>query len=276
MQEEVQSEGEISLFDIFRALWAKAWVILASLLIGAIAGGAFGFVKNHNVHYYGANLTYFVTANKTGESGQINTSNYNETVFVTVTALLSSESFNQELMKDIDEMSDVVFPQSENFTEEDGEKYDEYLKLLDDSLSYSYNYKAGLIKVSVSVLNDEKLAESLMEQLAQNIPEFIANRLKNTASSTGEVTCEQLTYERAKLLNGGQTFSAMIKYAAVVGISALLIACAAIIVIDRTDTRLRNSDDILKKFGQPVLGVIPRIEIPAENEERKKGTEAKR
>ena len=104
MQEEVVSEGEISLSDIFRALWAKIWIILASLLVGVIVGGTLGFVKNHDVHYYGASVDYFITSNKTDDSsGQINPSNYNETVFITVTSLLSSELFSQELMKDLPE-----------------------------------------------------------------------------------------------------------------------------------------------------------------------------
>lgn len=275
MQEEVQSEGEISLSDIFRALWAKIWILLASLLVGAIVGGVLGFVKNHDVHYYGASVTYFITSNKTEDSsGQINNSNYNETVFITITSLLSSELFCQELMKDLDEMNDVVFPQSENFTEEDGKKYDKYLKSLNDSLSYSYDYKASQIKASVSVLNDAEFAESLLEQLTQNIPEFIENRLTNKDSATGKVTCEQLNYKRANLLNGGQTTKEMIKYAAIFGLLAAVVAGVVVVVIDRTDNRLRDNEDIPRKFGLPVLGIIPRIEALTEDKETEKPTEA--
>ena len=44
MQEEMQTEDEISLSDIFRALWSKIWIIIASLRAGVILGGVFGFV----------------------------------------------------------------------------------------------------------------------------------------------------------------------------------------------------------------------------------------
>lgn len=280
MQEEVVSEGEISLSDIFRALWAKIWIILASLLVGVIVGGTLGFVKNHDVHYYGASVDYFITSNKTDDSsGQINPSNYNETVFITVTSLLSSELFSQELMKDLPETSDVVFPQSENFTEADGKKYDKYLKLLNNSLSYTYNYKASQIKVSVSVLNDAGFAASLLKQVEKNVPEFIESRLvdKDSSSSTttpGKVSCEQLTHNRAALLNGGQTTKEMIKFAAILGILAAIVACVVVVVIDRTDNRLRDYEDIPGKFGLPVLGVIPRIEALAEDKKAEKHTEA--
>ena len=65
MQEEMQVEDEISLSDIFHALWAKIWILVATLLIGVIAGGAFGFLRYYNVHYYGADVTYFVWGIKT-------------------------------------------------------------------------------------------------------------------------------------------------------------------------------------------------------------------
>lgn len=280
MQEEVVSEGEISLSDIFRALWAKIWIILASLLAGVIAGGAIGFVKNHDVHYYGASVDYFITSNKTDDSfGQINTSNYNETMFITVTSLLSSELFSQELMKDLPETQDVVFPQSENFTEADGKKYDKYLKLLNDSLSYTYNYKASQIRVSVSVLNDAKFAASLLKQVEAKVPEFIESRLvdKNSSSDASvpnKVGCVQLTFKGAALLNGGQTTKEMIKFAAILGILAAIVACVVVVVIDRTDNRLRDYEDIPGKFGLPVLGVIPRIEALAEDKKTEKRTEA--
>ena len=56
MQEEMQTEDEISLSDIFRALWSKIWIIIASLLAGVILGAVFGFVKYHDVHYYRADV----------------------------------------------------------------------------------------------------------------------------------------------------------------------------------------------------------------------------
>ena len=280
MQEEVVSEGEISLSDIFRALWAKIWLILASLLAGVIVGGTLGFVKNHDVHYYGASVDYFITSNKTDDSfGQINTSNYNETMFITVTSLLSSELFTQELMKNLPETSDVVFPQSENFTEADGKKYDKYLKLLNNSLSYTYNYKASQVNVSVSVLNDAELAANLLKEVEAKVPEFIESRLvdKNSSSDAAtpnKVGCVQLTFKSAALLNGGQTTKEMIKFAAILGILAAIVACVVVVVIDRTDNRLRDYEDIPGKFGLPVLGVIPRIEALAEDKETEKRTEA--
>lgn len=59
MQEEVQTEDEISLSDIFRALWAKVWILVAALILGIAIGGGFGFLRYYNVHYYGAGRNLF-------------------------------------------------------------------------------------------------------------------------------------------------------------------------------------------------------------------------
>ena len=66
----------------------------------------------------------------------------------------------------------------------------------------------------------------------------------------------------------------MIKFAAILGILAAIVACVVVVVIDRTDNRLRDYEDIPGKFGLPVLGVIPRIEALAEDKETEKRTEA--
>ena len=66
----------------------------------------------------------------------------------------------------------------------------------------------------------------------------------------------------------------MIKFAAILGILAAIVACVVVVVIDRTDNRLRDYEDIPRKFGLPVLGVIPRIEALAEDKETEKRTEA--
>lgn len=262
MQEAIQSEDEISLSDIFRALWAKVWLLIAALVAGVALGGAFGFVRYHNIHYYGAEVQYFITAQTdTSGSGQISTGNqYNETVFITISSLLKSETFNQLLIKDLDTEGKIKFPQSEGFTEEDGKTYDKLLKTLTKSLSYSYNFKASQIKVSVSVLNDEQLAKNLLKAVESHVPEFIQSRMSNPSTQTGKVTCEVLTYNRALLLNEGQTVKEMMKFGLIAGLAAAVIACAVVIIVDRMDNRLRDYEDIPVKFALPVLGVIPRID----------------
>ena len=52
----------------------------------------------------------------------------------------------------------------------------------------------------------------------------------------------------------------------IIGLVAAIVACVAVVVTDRTDTRLRDYEDIPRKFNLPVLGVVPRIETLAQED----------
>ena len=67
-----------------------------------------------------------------------------------------------------------------------------------------------------------------------------------------------------------------IKYGALIGLAALVIACVIVIVADRTDTRLRDYQKVSQKFRIPVLGVIPRFTDLHEIGERKNQTEVRK
>ena len=77
----------------------------------------------------------------------------------------------------------------------------------------------------------------------------------------------------------GYTRNQAIKYALLAAAVALVVACVVIIIVDRSDKRLRDYEIITKKFDLPVLGVVPTIEsIAAPNGKNKKknNTEAKK
>ena len=258
MQEEMQTEDEISLSDIFRALWSKIWIIIASLLAGVILGGVFGFVKYHDVHYYGADVQYFVSSLTKDEDGEWQggiTQSYNENVLKQVQGHLASESFSRILMEDLPEAKDIT----KNSKEEE-----KFFDLLSKSVNYSYTVGPNFVNVKVSVLNNPELAEHLLEQIKAKLPDFISEKMSNTVF--GKTTCEQMNFRLSGLLNEGQTTKEMIKFGLIIGLVAAIVACVAVVVTDRTDTRLRDYEDIPRKFNLPVLGVVPRIETLAQED----------
>lgn len=252
MQEEMQSEGEISLSDIFRALWTKAWIIVTALIAGVLLGAAFGFVRYHNVHYYGADVTYFVSSEKTDdgtETGGGITQAYSESILKQITGLLNSDRFNRTLMEGLEEAEGIV---------QDTEEEQAFFKLLNKTVSYKYSLGENKITVSVAALNAPDFAEHLLARVKATLPGYITELM--SSSVFGTTTCEQLNYELCRLLNAGQTMSQMMKFGVLLGLVAAVIACAVIVIVDRTDNRLRDYEDIPSKFKLPVLGVIPRIE----------------
>lgn len=263
MQSETQNDGEISLSDIFRAIWSKIWIVLVSLIAGIAIGGMFGYVKYHNVHYYGAQVNYFVSSDpKNSEqwSGGIGNT-YNENVLKQIQELLASDNFSRILMAGLPEAEGI---------EQNTEAEEKFFKALSKNVSYSYEVGSNKIMVKVSVLNNPERAARLLDSVKAELPGFISEKMANI----GKTICEQLNYRQSGLLNPGQTRTEMMKFGLILGFLAAVVACVVLVVTDRTDTRLRNYEDLPHKFNLPVLGVIPRIEPPVAENEKERKTEA--
>ena len=60
------------------------------------------------------------------------------------------------------------------------------------------------------------------------------------------------------------------KYGLLFGAAALVIAAVVIIIVDKSDKRLRDTEVITKKFNVPILGIVPSIdELNEESHARK-------
>ena len=226
-----------------------------------ILGGVFGFVKYHDVHYYGADVEYYVSSTGNDSSSTIDPEgikiyqSYQENILKQIQIQLSSERFTRILLKELSETEGIEFDSDDI---EMQKKYDKLLKTVNDSLSYSYEAGVNVIRVRVSVLNDPKLAEHLLNRVTAEVPDFVVDLLGT--SQFGATQCTPMNFPRNDLLNEGQTTKEMIKFGLIIGLVAAIVACVAVVVTDRTDTRLRDYEDIPRKFNLPVLGVVPRIE----------------
>ncbi len=266
MQEEIESGEELSLSEIFRALKAKIWVLLVTLIIGIAAGGGFGFLRYYNVHYYGADVTYFVSnsaindENSTGQAAQTLT----ESALKNINGLLNTNYFQRLLMEGLPEAEGI---------EPDSKKEQNFFKLLSQSITYSYTVGESKITASVSVLNDSTFAAHLFDRIKSILPDFVSTMLSTTDKN---VVCTQLSYQLCRLLNPNQWVTEGIKYGALIGLAALVIACVAVVLAERADTRLHDYEKVAQKFNVPVLGVIPRIsDIEQKHTQRNKTEEKK-
>lgn len=274
MQEQLENEEEISLADIFHALWEKLWIILISLLVGAIAGASFGFVKYHNVHYYGAEVRYYISSSTNNDNTSATTGTqtananaYKESVFRCIVALLdgTEQFFKSELFP--------ILPEAEG-VEIYSEEYYRLLKIYKKDVTYTYNVTNSTIDnvliVSVSILNEEELAQNMLVAITEVMPSYLVEFMSNDIFGTTQ--CQQLDNLQCKtgLLNAGETTKQTLKFGVIVGLVAALIACLIVVLVDRMDTRLRDYDDITRKFDIPVLGVIPRIEEITEEQNHSK------
>ena len=161
------------------------------------------------------------------------------------------------------------------------------LRKVDNAVSFSYlesnadfddanNLARSFIYVNVSVLNDEELANDLFDQLLVMLPRYVE---KNMAIPSGYIgtNCQRITrLNEVEQTNSGYMLNTAIKYALLFGAVALVIASVVVIVIDRSNTRLRNYEATMEKFNVPVLGVIPTITEGENSEESKSDTEVQK
>lgn len=281
MQEEVQTEKELSLMDILRALLAKWKILLLILLVGCIGGVAIGFVRTYGVHYYGTNLEFYVTPTKpsgtvSGESTNAVYGAYGKNVMDNIIKLMSSESFAESLIQQTEAEGGLPDKYKVEKLDADGTISKEYAKLLKKvkkSMTFSYllaseatsntsDLARSFIYVEVSVLGDEneQFAIDLLKSIKTEVPEYVEANMMVPSGYDG-TSCSSITVlDEIHLTNENYALTTMIKYAAILGLAALVVACVIVVIIDRSDKRLRDYDLISRKFNIPVLGVIPTIE----------------
>ena len=390
MEENIRTQEEISLGDIFKILLKKIKVLILALIIGALVGAGFGVIRTFDVKYYGTSVSFYVNPKKdnnsiTNDSQYGVYGAYGWHVMDNMTRLLASESFAEELMLDSDglpldgsegdgynllpetdnreainakmaetsaplaaakaaseaadkaraetadrlkvyneanaEYNRLLASNSNNVQKDDvdiakgiaenakadwqtaveaednAEKaefdawekaneaveavrvewrktalYQSYVQKITRSIAYSYvdeedadadvsELAKSFIYVKISVLEDEgAFANFLFDRVNKVLPEYVETNMAVPSGYVG-TNCQRITrLDKVQRTNEGYMTSTAIKYALILGAAALVVACVAVIIIDRSNKRLRDYELTFEKFGVPVLGVVPTID----------------
>lgn len=162
--------------------------------------------------------------------------------------------------------------------------YGEQLDLVLDSISYSYydentsenvsDLARSFIYVKVAVMNDEDLAKDFYARIIKLVPEFVETNMAVPSGYDG-TNCQRITRsDKITRTNGDLMMKTAIKYGLLLAAASIVVACVVLIVVDRSDKRLRNVEQITETFNIPVLGVIPTIQKEEEKPaEQKTSTE---
>ncbi len=160
--------------------------------------------------------------------------------------------------------------------------YKSTLSLYQNAISFSYldakddyedanNLARSFIYVNISILNDKEEATKLLEKVKVIVPAYVEANMTIPTGYDG-TNCQRITRtDNVELTNPQYTTNQAIKYGLLAGIAAFLIVCIAIIITDRSDKRLRDTEIISKKFNVPLLGIVPSIEeLKVEQPSKKK------
>ena len=148
--------------------------------------------------------------------------------------------------------------------------YRDYVQTIVSSVSYSYydeseadnttNLAKSFIYVSIDVLNNEGFANFLFERINVVLPEYVEAKMTVPSGYVG-TNCQRITrLDEVARTNEGNMASTALKYGLILGAAALIVACVVVIVVDRSNKKLRDYEMTMEKFKVPVLGVIPTIE----------------
>lgn len=166
-------------------------------------------------------------------------------------------------------------------------KYRALLQKIRNSVVFSYiqeeeeledavNLARSFIYVDISVLGDQnrEFADDLMQRVQSELPKFVCEKMIIPDGYSGTSCNEITTMSEIDLTNKGFTTTESIKYALLFGAVALVVACVIVIIIDRSDKRVRDYELVARQLNVPLLGIVPSIDdekIAAWNETRKQG-----
>ena len=129
--------------------------------------------------------------------------------------------------------------------------YQKYISVIKNSVSYNY-YKdkdfdsvdslaKSFIYVEISVLGDEEFAKVLYEQLLVVLPEYVMEKMPVPTGFSG-TSCQRITrMDQVKRTNNGHVIKSAIKYALILGVVSLGIACVTVVIIERSRKKTEDS-----------------------------------
>ncbi|MBQ8658152.1 MAG: hypothetical protein IJ506_03375 [Clostridia bacterium] len=276
MKQDFQADEEFSLGDIFRALWSKILILLLVLVLGATAGGLYGYLDSKDVYTYGVSPVFYVNPDKNPEEGETPDSEsqygvygaYGEHVMKNMIELLSSETFSAQLMQEMPSKPAVEILNADGSI---NQRYAAFLRKINDAVSFSYTKTTEdgesslsksfiYVKISVTGKANKAFAEELLRAVEIKVPEYVEKYMV-VPSGYDFTNCVKTTVlDEVHLTNAGYAKDQAIKFAILLGAAALLVSCIVVVIAHRMDNRLRHYESVSKRLGVPVLGVLPSID----------------
>lgn len=169
--------------------------------------------------------------------------------------------------------------------------YASQLAFYEDSISYSYledeadfedanNLARSFIYVNISIQHSSfgqgyAIGSMLLERVKKVVPAYVAENMTIPDGYSG-TNCQRITRtDNIRLTNPLYTTKQAIKYGILMAAVAFVFAAVIIILLDKSDKRLRDTEIITKKFNVPLLGIVPTIEELKAEQAAKRKTDKK-
>lgn len=165
---------------------------------------------------------------------------------------------------------------------EQTEKYQKTIRRFSSAVHFSFllsnedikdanKFARSFIYADLSVYGEanKEFAADVYNILKDLVPEYVEANMAIPQGYAG-TNCQRISRNDGIFqLNQGEARPQAIKSAFIAALAVGVIACVAIIIIDRSDKRLRDCDVITRDFQVPILGIVPTIEMNDNNTAKK-------
>ena len=304
MEEQIKNEEEFSLMEIINSLFSRIRMLVVLLLAGCFLGGMFGYFKSYDVVYYGTDLTFFVSPEKsdnTSSGENVIYGSYGNSVIDTMIKFLHTDFAIKEYLSDMEyeSLPAVPDPKADDATyAKQAIAYDKLIQKVKKSLSFYYKADGTIevsnsdtesknfIYVTLAVKEEgiytQEFTRELLRQIQVKIPKIVKETMyvpTDKTSSGGYVYvttgCTLVTplYPMVEWMNKTYTLTETIKWSLLMGVGLFVLACLGVILVERLDQRIKDSEMIERRLNIPVLGVIPNNDFGESDTDEKGGNE---
>ncbi len=298
MKGEFQAEREVSIVEILKALLSKILYLILALVLGAIAGGAYGYLTSKDVKYYGTDLRFYVNpSEKEGETVDVESvyssyGSYSVNVMRNIIGLLEEDFMAEQILdgmiqNEVDGVKDIQKKASDGVTWTP--QYKSWISLISNAVTFSFKADGAIaesfIDVKISVNGDvnggkgNKIAAAISQQLQGidnpnyistdpksnkhlpgSVPEFVENNMPKPAKYNATNCILTSKLNDISLTNATYASTQMTKLALIAGAIAFVAAAAVVIILYMSDKRLNDIEVLPNNFKLPILGVVPCID----------------
>ncbi len=222
--------SDISVVDVINMMLTFWWfIVVLAVLVG---GATYTYFKISAVPEYKSTAKIYINTEGQQSSTDVNTNAIigATNLLPTYIDVLKSNAFLQQVSDDLDN----------NYTEK------EILSMLTMKAVTDTNI------ISMEVINaDAHVAYLIASSIVNNAPNEIA-RVFGGGST-------KLTEYPSEALNAEPTHTA--RNAIIGGIIGAIVAMVIIFLVNLFDTRVKNKDELVEKYGLPILGEMPSLEL---------------
>ncbi|MBQ9118123.1 MAG: hypothetical protein IJY11_02860 [Clostridia bacterium] len=284
MKQEFQAEKEISIIEILKALLAKIIYLILALVVGALAGGFYGYYTKVDYKVFGTTLQFYVNPKDSDkvetESIYATYGSYSSNVMKNMVNLLESEMFSATVLDGMIENGtvtgvDKVYVEDTSTGEmtppdslTDAQK--NWLSTISNAVNFSFNSEGNIaesfiyVTINVDGTNNNQqgitLASLISKQIQISVPDFVKENMPRPSDYEG-TNCRLTTLNNEiGQTNQDDAGTSLLTFAIIGGVAGLIVAAVIVIALHMSDKRLRDIDVLSKTFNVPVLGVIPTID----------------